>query len=131
MQWKRGSEWFISSTAAALSGSSQMQAYGPNVTLCCLLAYWAFCGPESWPMVGFLVIFRPWGLSRRHFFFVFFVFFNYCCYFYLFFQFFLLFSALFIFFCFLLYFLIVFAFSFRKFINFLLVPLVFKYENTF
>ena len=46
-------------------------------------------------------------------------------------SFFLLFSALFIFFCFLLYFLIVFAFSFRKIINFLLVPLVFKFENTF
>ena len=30
-----------------------------------------------------------------------------------------------------LYFLIVFAFSFRKIINFLLVPLVFKFENTF
>ena len=50
---ERGSEWFISSTAAALSSSSQMQAYGPNVTLCCLLAYWAFCGPESWPRLGF------------------------------------------------------------------------------
>ena len=46
-------------------------------------------------------------------------------------QFFCFFSALFIFFCFLLYFLILFAFSFRKIINFLLVPLVFKFENTF
>ena len=45
--------------------------------------------------------------------------------------FFVLFSALFIFFCFLLYFLILCAFSFRKIINFLLVPLVFKFENTF
>ena len=40
-----------------------------------------------------------------------------------------LFFALFIFFCFLLYFLILFAFSFRKIINFLLVPLVFKFEQ--
>ena len=31
----------------------------------------------------------------------------------------------------LLYFLILFAFSFRKIINFLLVPLVFKSENSF
>ena len=90
---ERGSEWFISSTAASLSSSSQMQAYGPNVTLCCLLAYWAFCGPESWPMVGFLVVFRPWWPSRWHFFlfvtlFILFCFYlqqnTYCCYFYLF-----------------------------------------------
>ena len=32
---------------------------------------------------------------------------------------------------FLLYFLILFAFSFRKIINFLLVPLVFKFGNSF
>ena len=47
---------------------------------------------------------------------------------YIFFFFFFLFSALFIFCCFLLYFLILFAFSFRKIINFLFVPLVFKFE---
>ena len=61
-------------------------------------------------MVGFLVVFRPWWPNRWQFF---------------------KFSALFIFFCFLLYFLIPFAFSFRKIINFLLVPLVLKFENTF
>ena len=45
-------------------------------------------------------------------------------------AFFCFFVALFIFFCFLLYFLILYAFSFRKIINFLLMPLVFKLENT-
>ena len=75
---------------------------------------------------GFLVVFRPWVPSRRHFFSLYllllFLFFS---------QFLVLFSALFIFFCFVLYFLILFAFSFRKIINFLLVPFVFKFENTF
>ena len=50
---ERGSEWFISPGAAAHSSSSQLQAYGPKLALCCLWAYWAFCGPESWPRLGF------------------------------------------------------------------------------
>jgi len=41
--------WFISAAAATFSSSSLMQAYGPNRTLLCLWACWAFCGPESWP----------------------------------------------------------------------------------
>jgi hypothetical protein len=64
---ERAREWFISAAAPTLSSSSQMQAYGPNCTLLCLWACWAFCGPESWPS-GFLVVFRPWWPSRRHFF---------------------------------------------------------------
>src|SRR4051812_44823468 len=104
----------------------------------CLWAYWASCGPESWPMVRFLVVFKPWGPSRWHLFFflalfILFCFYlqqnTYCCYFFS--SFFVLFSALFIFFCVLLYFLILYAFSFRKIINFLLMPLLFKLENTF
>src|SRR3954471_10187400 len=90
-------------------------------------------------MVGFLVVFRLWGPSRWHFF----VFLFFCCFIYfilfllttkyllllfLFFPVFVLFSTILFF---LLYFQILFAFSFRKIINFLLVPLVFKFENTF
>ena len=84
---------FISSAASSLSNSSELQAYGPKLTLICLWAYWASYGPESWPMVGFLVIFRPWGPSRWDFFFfvalfILFCFYlqqnTYCCYFYLF-----------------------------------------------
>ena len=40
---------FISAAAPSLSNSSELQAYGPNLTLLCLWAYWACCGPESWP----------------------------------------------------------------------------------
>ena len=35
---KRAQEWFISAAAPTLSSSSQLQAFGPNLTLCC-------CGP--------------------------------------------------------------------------------------
>ena len=67
---ERAREWFISAATHTLSSSSQQQAYGPIHTLLCLWAFWAFCGPESWPnkLVGFLVVFRPWWPSRRHFF---------------------------------------------------------------
>ena len=65
---ERAREWFISAVAPTLSSSSQLQAFGPNLSLQCLWAYWAFCGPESWPMVGFLVVFRPWWPSRWHIF---------------------------------------------------------------
>ena len=41
--------WFISAAAAAVLSSSLMQAYGPNRARLCLWAFWAFCGPESWP----------------------------------------------------------------------------------
>ena len=57
---------FISSTTSSLWNSSELQAYGPNWTLQCLWAYWACCWPESWPMDGFLVVFRPWWPSRWH-----------------------------------------------------------------
>ena len=108
---ERAREWFISAAAPTLPGSSQLQACGPNLSLQCLWAYWACCGPESWPMIGFLVVFRPWWPSRWHFF--------------------VLLLLYLFFFCFLLYFLILYAFSFRKIINFLLMPLVFKFENNF
>ena len=65
---ERAREWFISAAAPTLPSSSQLQAFGPNLSLQCLWAYWACCGPESWPMVGFLVVFRPWWPSRWHFF---------------------------------------------------------------
>ena len=65
---------FISTAASSLSNSSELQAYGPNLTLLCLWACWAFCEPESWPMVGFLVVFRPWVPSRWHNFFLCFLF---------------------------------------------------------
>ena len=77
---ERGAQWFISPTAAPLSSSSPPQAFGPTCYCFALWAFWAYCGPESWPIVGFLVVFRPWGPSRRHFF----VFFTYCCYIYFF-----------------------------------------------
>ena len=35
---ERAREWFISAAAPTLSSSSQLQAFGPNLTLCC-------CGP--------------------------------------------------------------------------------------
>ena len=35
---ERAREWFISAAALTLSSSSQLQAFGPNLTLCC-------CGP--------------------------------------------------------------------------------------
>ena len=65
---ERGAQWFISPTAAPLSSSSPLQAYGPNCHCYAWWAYWAFCGPESWPMDGFLVVFRPWWPSRWHIF---------------------------------------------------------------
>ena len=65
---ERAREWFISAAAPTLPSSSQLQAFRPNLSLQCLWAYWACCGPESWPMVGFLVVIRPWGPSRWHFF---------------------------------------------------------------
>ena len=68
-------QWFISAAALTTLSSSQMQAYGPILSLFACGAYWAFCGPESWPMDGFLVVFRPWWPSRWHnFFSLFFVF---------------------------------------------------------
>ena len=63
---ERAREWFISAAAPTLPSSSQLQAFVPNLSLQCLWAYWACCGPESWPMVGFLVVFRPWWPSRWH-----------------------------------------------------------------
>ena len=62
-------QWFISAAALTTSSSSQMQAYGPILSLFACGSYWAFCGPESWPMDGFLVVFRPWWPSRWHNFF--------------------------------------------------------------
>ena len=57
---------FIRCGAPELSSSSLKQAYGPNLSVHACGAYWAFCGPESWPMDGFLVVFRPWWPSRWH-----------------------------------------------------------------
>ena len=57
---------FISPAPPSPLNSSELQASGPNLALLCL---WAFCGPESWPMDGFLVVFRPWWPSRWHNFF--------------------------------------------------------------
>ena len=48
-----------------LLSNAGLRAY--SVTMC-LWAYWAFCGPESWPINGFLVVFRPWWPSRWHIF---------------------------------------------------------------
>src|SRR4051812_31330365 len=62
------SHLFISAASPSPSNSSELQACGPNLTPLCLWACWAFCGPESWPMDGFLVVFRPWWPSRWHFF---------------------------------------------------------------
>ena len=59
---------FISPAPPSPLNSSELQASGPNLALLCLWACWAFCGPESWPMDGFLVVFRPWWPSRWHFF---------------------------------------------------------------
>ena len=67
-------QWFISAAALTTSSSSQMQAYGPIMSLFACGAYWAFCGSESWPMDGFLVVFRPWWPSRWHNFFLCFLF---------------------------------------------------------
>ena len=49
-----------------LLSNAGLRAY--SVTMC-MWAYWAFCGPESWPFNGFLVVFRPWWPSRWHIFF--------------------------------------------------------------
>ena len=65
---ERGQHQFISCAASLLSNSFELQAYGPKSTVQCLWAYWACCGPESWPMVGFLVVFTPCWPSRWHFF---------------------------------------------------------------
>ena len=65
---ERGAQWFISPIAAPLSSTSPLQAYGPNCHCYAWWAYWAFCGPESWPIDGFLVVFRPWWPSRWHIF---------------------------------------------------------------
>ena len=77
---------FISPAPPSPLNSSGLQASGRNLALLCLWACWAFCGPESWPMDGFLVVFRPWWPSRWHFF--------------IFPSFFVFFFALFILFCF-------------------------------
>ena len=69
---ERGVQWFISPTAAPLSSSSPLQAFGPNCHWYARWAYWAFYGPESWPIDGFLVVFTPWRPSRWHIFFYFF-----------------------------------------------------------
>ena len=98
---ERGAQWFISPTAAPLSSSSPPQAFGPTCYCFAWWAFWVYCGPESWPIVGFHVVFRPWWPNRWQFLFYFS-------------SFFVLFFALFIFFCFLLYFLIVFAFRSAK-----------------
>ena len=77
---------FISPAPPSPLNSSELQAPRPNLALLCLWACWAFCGPESWPIDGFLVVFRPWWPSRWHFF--------------IFPSFFVFFFALFILFCF-------------------------------
>ena len=113
-------------TPLELLSTAGFRAY---LLLLCLMAFWAYYGPESWPIVGFLVVFRPWGPSRRHFLFF--------CFLYL-----LLLFYFFPVFCFvfcIIYFLLFFALFFNSFLllvftkimNCLLVPLVFKFENTF
>src|SRR3954468_14412004 len=92
-------------------------------------------------MDGFLVVFRPWGPVGCNFFvffvalFILFCFYlqqnTYCCYFYFFPVFLFCFLHYLFSFVFCFIFLINFAFSFRKIISFLLVPLVLKFENTF
>src|SRR3954467_14997576 len=61
-------EWFISAVARTASSSSQIQAFGPTLLLYCMLAYWAVCGPGSWPNIGLQVVSRPYWPSRWHFF---------------------------------------------------------------
>src|SRR3954471_23747478 len=61
-------EWFISAAARTTSSSYQIQAFGPTLLLYYLLAYWAVCGPGSWPNIGLHVVSRPYWPSRWHFF---------------------------------------------------------------